>query len=116
MGVYHSPKLRGKQWVCTLTVNKIKAISLHDTEKEAYERYTELEAKVDNGVFIDEFRKDPLCNLKFGPCVVDEGKTGERCTESFNCYHYEDCLKQACKYDLKGWRIHDTALPANAIA
>jgi hypothetical protein len=110
MGVYHNPKLRGKQWVSTLTVNKIKSITTHETEHEANEHFEEIQKMVEQGTFFQMYEPVPKENLPLGRCMVDEGSEGERCPPSISCKNYGNCLREAWKYNIKGWRLHDSTL------
>ena len=109
MGVYHNPNLRGKkQWTCNLRLNNVKSVTTHETYEEACEQLKRLKGMVANGTFIQSFERTPYRGLKFGPCTVDEGSDGERCTKANVCELYDHCLSEAWDYDIKGWRISDT--------
>lgn len=113
MGVYNNSNLRGKQWVCSLTVMGVVAQETFNTYQEAKDRLFELKEMIKEGTFIHEFKRDKIEHMAMGHCFVDEGEEGERCDGVTTCKEYNDCLKKAFKYDLKGWRVNDTHKPSN---
>lgn len=114
MAVFHDPKRRGKQWVCQLTVNKIKSITLHYTEEEANKHYKKLKSEVENGLFIEKYKPKKLIGVTIGGCLVDEAEEGVRCERYLKCPNTSACHRDAWKYDLKGWKLHDTNQQGNA--